>query len=100
MQYQDEVYLCLSHNSFPGPASTDGSKALPCFHQVWLKGTTCLSLSANEPTDNGFCYHSFSPLELLPAGRMLETGAGLGGGGIPHTQKSPGQPEVSNPEEV
>lgn len=64
--------ICLSHNSFPGPASTEGSKALPCFHQVWLKGTTCFSLSADEHTDNGFCYCSFVPLEILLAGRILE----------------------------
>lgn len=85
----------------------DGSKALSCFHQVWLKGTTHLSLRADEPTDNGFCYCSFFPLELLLAGRMLETGAGMAEQALvvgsllrPDAQKSPGKPEVNNPEEV
>lgn len=64
--------ICVSPTTLPGPASTEGSKALPCFHQVWLKGTTCFSLSADEHTDNGFCHCSFVPLEILLAESILE----------------------------
>lgn len=43
---------------------------------MWWKGTTYLSLGADQPTDNGN-RPVFFPLELLLAGRMLETGAEL-----------------------
>lgn len=70
------VSLSAPKLSFPGPAIAGGSKALPCFHPLWWKGSTYLSLGADQPTDNGDC-PVFFPLELLLAGRMLETGAEL-----------------------